>query len=63
MYDYQEGYSEANDIEYCPYCGEKIYSRWGDGTAECKECGARVAVIFKELPENYEGVMQGVGDE
>lgn len=54
MYGFHEGYSENSNIKYCPYCGEEIYIRCGDGTAECQNCGAAVAVIYKELPEGIE---------
>lgn len=45
MFGYLEGYSDANDIHYCPSCGDLIYVRYADGTAQCGECGERFGVI------------------
>lgn len=54
MYGYFEGYSDAEEIKFCPYCGEEIYIRISDGSAECTKCGSQVAVIYTVSPEEME---------
>ena len=45
MYGFVSGISDTDDINYCPKCGEKIYSWNITGEAVCDECGFRFAVI------------------
>ncbi len=39
------GYSDPEEVEYCPYCGSDIYSRRAGGMAMCKKCHRAFAVI------------------
>lgn len=48
MFGYIEGYSDTDEIYYCPFCGERVSSFHADGTATCSECGERFAVIKYE---------------
>ena len=45
MYGFVSGISDTDDINYCPKCGEKIYSYKGNGEAVCDKCGFRFSVI------------------
>ena len=45
MYGFISGYSETDDINYCPKCGAEIREHRGDGTAECDECGYHFGVV------------------
>lgn len=45
MYGYIEGFSDNDDINYCPSCGSDNLKRNCDGTAECAECGFMFGVI------------------
>ena len=45
MYGYIEGFSDTDDILYCPKCGERIYEHYVDGTGKCDNCGFRFGVI------------------
>ena len=42
---YHAGYSDANDIEFCPYCGAEISTMCADGSVECGECKRSFAVL------------------
>lgn len=53
MHGYHEGVSCAEDVKNCPYCGEEIESRYGDGTAECTNCMKRFAVVLLEEQEGW----------
>jgi len=46
-YGLVSGVSDTNEIQYCPKCGERVYSFCGDGSAKC-ECGYQFYVIEKE---------------
>ena len=48
MFGYIEGYSDTDEILYCPFCGERVYEFHADGRATCSECGERFAVIKYE---------------
>lgn len=48
MYGYIAGYSDTEDIDYCPKCGAEIREYWGDGTAVCSECGFHFGVVEAE---------------
>lgn len=52
MYGYISGFSDTDDIHYCPYCGEENLTYHADGTATCDECGKRFGVI--ECDEDLE---------
>lgn len=45
MFGYIEGITDADEIDYCPYCGAEIVSRYADGTAQCEKCNARFGVV------------------
>lgn len=45
MFGYAGGYSDTDNIHYCPTCGEEVYIFRADGTATCDVCGERFAVI------------------
>lgn len=45
MYGYISGYSDADEINYCPKCGEEISEYRVDGTADCSECGYHFGVV------------------
>lgn len=51
MTGYVAGISDADEIQYCPFCGEEISSRWSDGSADCDRCRVRFSVIKKEEEE------------
>jgi hypothetical protein len=46
-YGFVSGYSNTSEIQYCPKCGERVYSFCGDGSASC-ECGYKFYVVEKE---------------
>lgn len=48
MYGYIAGYSDTEDIDYCPKCGAEIREYRGDGTAVCSECGFHFGVVEAE---------------
>lgn len=39
------GYTDTDDINYCPKCEAEIKIFYTDGTAECKECGFHFGVV------------------
>lgn len=45
MYGYISGYSDNNDIVFCPKCGTEVKIFYGDGTAECKECRYHFGIV------------------
>lgn len=45
MFGYVEGYSDTDNINYCPACGAPVGQYHADGTATCEECGERFAVV------------------
>lgn len=45
MYGFISGFTENDEISYCPRCGAVITLRYGDGTATCNECGYRFGVV------------------
>lgn len=51
MYGFIGGFSETDDINYCPYCGKEISCWHADGAATCSECGKRFGVIEVEDEE------------
>ena len=53
MFGYIEGITDADEIDYCPYCGAEIGSRYADGTAQCEKCNARFGVVRADF-----GVME-----
>ena len=53
MYGFISGFSETDDINYCPKCGSDDLDRYGDGTAKCCECGYKFGVVEDE--EESEG--------
>lgn len=48
MYGYLSGFSDTNEIRYCPSCGAQIYTFYSDGTAECENCKKRFGVIVTD---------------
>lgn len=51
MIGYIEGISDAHEIQYCPFCGGEVGSWYGDGTAQCEDCGRRYGVVEVEEEE------------
>lgn len=45
MYGFISGITDADDISFCPKCGEPIHTTYGDGTAKCDGCGFRFGVV------------------
>ncbi len=45
MYGYISGFTDANNITFCPKCGAEITDFYSDGTAWCRECGFRFGVV------------------
>lgn len=45
MYGFISGITDVENIEYCPKCGKEICTFYGDGTAECEECGFHFGVV------------------
>ena len=45
MFGYIEGYSDTDNIYYCPVCGAKVGIFHADGSTTCTECGERFGVI------------------
>lgn len=48
---YVEGYT-ANDIEFCPFCGETIGTFHSDGSCDCEECGRSFFIIENDRFED-----------
>lgn len=42
------------DIKYCPYCGERIGTFKGNGTAVCDNCKNEFGVILMDYEEDEE---------
>lgn len=53
MYGIITGLADTDDVNYCPKCGESIWSSNGDGSCEC-ECGFKFYVIEHEDSQNEE---------
>lgn len=51
MYGFISGITDTDDIEFCPRCGEEIYTHFGDGTGKCEECCFRFGVVECEGEE------------
>ena len=45
MYGYISGFTDANNITYCPKCGAEITDFYSDGTAWCRKCDFRFGVV------------------
>lgn len=45
MYGYISGFTDANNITFCPKCGAEITDFYSDGTAWCRECDFRFGVV------------------
>lgn len=48
MYGYIGGITDADEIDYCPFCGEKVYTGHYDGTVTCVSCKRRFGVVETE---------------
>lgn len=48
MDGYIEGYTDNDNISYCPKCGAQIKEFYGDGTARCNNCGTRFGVVERD---------------
>ena len=48
LFGYVEGYSDPDEVEYCPYCGGGIDYRNANGFSKCSDCGRLFAVIEGE---------------
>ena len=55
MFGYIAGYTDADEIRFCPYCGGTIWSRYVDGTALCIDCKSRFGVIRADYKLVEEG--------
>lgn len=42
---YIEGFTESDEISYCPKCRAKIKEFYSDGTAKCSKCGYHFGVV------------------
>lgn len=51
MFGVISGYTDTNDINYCPKCGQEVYNYFADGTARCNECGFHFGVVECEEEE------------
>ena len=51
MYGYIQGYTDADEINYCPRCGCEVSGRYSDGTAICRGCGYRFGVVGMDEDE------------
>ncbi len=45
MYGYISGFTDANNITFCPKCGAETLNFYDDETVYCKECGFRFGVV------------------
>lgn len=54
MIGYLSGFSDTNEIRYCPSCGAEIYSFYRDGTAKCENCKKRFGVIVTDEEDSDE---------
>lgn len=52
MYGFISGFSDTDDIHYCPFCGEEIACGHADGTATCDKCGKRSGVMEADDEES-----------
>lgn len=48
MQGYIAGFTDTDDIYYCPRCGKEITEAYGDGTAKCSNCGIRFGVVIED---------------
>ena len=48
MFGFISGYSDTDEIHYCPACGAEIVTTHADGTGTCDKCGRRFGVIVTE---------------
>ena len=48
MYGFISGYTDTDEINYCPKCGERIEDYYGGGTGYCRECDFRFGVVEGE---------------
>lgn len=54
MYGMLTGFSDSDDIHFCPKCGSQVGIYFSDGTAKCESCGYHFGVIECEddfIPE------------
>ncbi|TCX53815.1 hypothetical protein [Dehalobacter sp. 14DCB1] len=42
---FYSGYSDTDDIRFCPFCGAEMGAWRVDGTGLCLDCNKRFAVI------------------
>lgn len=54
MYGFIQGFSDTDEINYCPVCGAEIGTAHADGTSECDECGTRFGVVIAEYKNDNE---------
>lgn len=45
MHGFISGFTDDDEISYCPKCGAEIKIFYGDGTAKCEECRFHFGVI------------------
>lgn len=52
MYGFVSGLADADGVEYCPFCGSEVDSKYADGSCRCGECKRRFYTL--ELDEDDE---------
>lgn len=52
MYSYIAGYTDTDDINYCPKCEEPISTHYVNGTGKCDACGFRFGVVEDDESED-----------
>ena len=52
MVSYVSGYSDTDDIHYCPNCGEGVAGWRSDGAGYCNDCNCIFAVVYIDDKES-----------
>lgn len=48
MYGFVSGLADTDGVEYCPFCGSEVDSKYADGSCKCDECGRRFYTLEVE---------------
>ena len=51
MYRHIAGLADADEINFCPYCGEEITIMHAGGTVTCDSCKRRFGVVELDSEE------------